>query len=81
MFRSTLDTLGAPLRYSMILLIRGYQYFLSPWLGHQCRFVPTCSHYAIEAIEKYGAIQGAWLTLKRLVRCQPFCAGGEDRVP
>ncbi len=69
------------LRKCLIKLIHGYQYFLSPWVGNQCRFYPTCSNYAIEAIERFGVCKGCWLTLKRLVRCQPFCQGGIDHVP
>ncbi len=65
----------------MIWLIKGYKYFLSPFFGSQCRFEPTCSTYAIQAIEKYGAIKGGWLMIKRLVRCQPCCEGGKDPVP
>ncbi|UNM96783.1 membrane protein insertion efficiency factor YidD [Ignatzschineria rhizosphaerae] len=69
------------MRTILIWLIKGYKYFLSPWVGNQCRFEPSCSTYAMEAITRYGAIKGSWLTIKRLVRCQPFCKGGEDPVP
>ncbi len=69
------------MRIILIWLIKGYKYFLSPWVGNQCRFEPSCSTYAMEAITRYGAIKGSWLTIKRLVRCQPFCKGGEDPVP
>ena len=65
----------------LIYCIRGYQWLLSPWLGHHCRFHPTCSHYAIEAIETHGAIVGSYLTLKRLTRCHPWHEGGVDPVP
>ncbi len=65
----------------LIYLIKMYQFFLSPWIGQQCRFHPSCSNYGIEAIQRFGAIKGSWLTLKRLVRCQPFCDGGLDPVP
>ncbi|WP_026878659.1 membrane protein insertion efficiency factor YidD [Ignatzschineria larvae DSM 13226] len=65
----------------LIWLIKGYKLFLSPLVGNQCRFEPTCSTYALEAITRYGAIKGSWLTIKRLVRCQPLCKGGEDPVP
>ncbi len=58
-----------------------YQFFLSPWIGQHCRFTPSCSNYAITAITRYGAIKGTWLTIKRLLRCHPFCKGGEDPVP
>ncbi len=65
----------------MIWLIKGYQYFLSPLIGNQCRFEPSCSNYALEAIQKYGALKGGWLMIKRLARCQPLCEGGRDPVP
>jgi len=61
--------------------IRGYQLVLSPWLGRQCRFVPTCSQYTREAIERFGALRGGWLGLRRVLRCQPLCKGGVDFVP
>lgn len=63
------------------LLIRTYQVTLSPFLGDHCRFTPSCSQYASEAIAKYGALRGGWLAIKRIVRCQPFCDGGYDPVP
>ncbi len=69
------------MRTILIWLIKGYKLFLSPLVGNQCRFEPTCSTYAMEAITRYGAIKGSWLTIKRLVRCQPLCKGGEDPVP
>jgi uncharacterized protein len=62
-------------------LIRAYRYFLSPWIGGHCRFTPTCSIYARQAIELYGPGRGSWLAAKRLLRCHPFCPGGEDPVP
>jgi uncharacterized protein len=66
---------------SVIFLIRLYQAALSPLLGGQCRFHPTCSHYAIEAVREHGALRGSWLTLTRILRCNPFCKGGYDPVP
>jgi hypothetical protein len=66
---------------SLILLIRGYQYFLSPFVGHQCRFTPTCSHYAAEAISRHGPWRGIWLAGRRLSKCHPWHAGGFDPVP
>jgi putative membrane protein insertion efficiency factor len=65
----------------LLWIIRGYQFALSPLLGNQCRFAPTCSQYAREAIERHGALRGSWLGLWRLLRCQPWCAGGVDPVP
>ncbi len=62
-------------------LILGYQRWISPMLRPHCRFTPSCSQYAIEAIERYGALKGSWLTIKRLLRCQPLCKGGHDPVP
>ncbi len=62
-------------------VIRGYRFFLSPWLGNQCRFHPTCSHYALSAIEQYGALTGSWLAIRRLLRCHPWHPGGLDPVP
>ncbi|MGA0266563.1 MAG: membrane protein insertion efficiency factor YidD [Lysobacterales bacterium] len=65
----------------LILIIRGYQFVLSPWVGQHCRFTPTCSHYAIEAITRYGAWRGSWLAVRRIARCHPLCDGGHDPVP
>lgn len=65
----------------MLSLIRFYRRGISPLRPSCCIFTPTCSQYAIEAIEKYGAVKGGWLTLKRLLRCNPFHKGGYDPVP
>lgn len=62
-------------------LVRGYRLLLSPWLGSSCRFEPTCSVYALQALAQHGAAQGAYLTAHRLVRCGPWCKGGHDPVP
>ncbi|MCP4188318.1 MAG: membrane protein insertion efficiency factor YidD [Gammaproteobacteria bacterium] len=69
------------MRKILIIPIRVYQYLLSPWLGHHCRFTPSCSHYAIEAIELHGSIKGLVLASKRLSCCHPWHAGGHDPVP
>ena len=65
----------------LLLLLRAYRLALSPLLGNQCRFAPTCSQYAIEAVARFGAARGAWLALGRLLRCHPWKAGGWDPVP
>ncbi|MHB1313713.1 MAG: membrane protein insertion efficiency factor YidD [Gemmatimonadaceae bacterium] len=65
----------------LILFVRGYQMVLSPHLPSSCRYYPTCSHYAIEALEKHGALRGGWLAIKRIGRCHPFRPGGYDPVP
>ena len=65
----------------LILLIRIYQVTLSPFIGKNCRYTPTCSNYGIEAIKKYGAIKGAWLTVKRILSCNPWGGSGYDPVP
>ena len=65
-----------------LFLIRFYQRWISPYLPRRCRFIPTCSQYALEAIEKYGALKGGWLAFKRLMRCNPFNRGNfYDPVP
>lgn len=65
----------------LVFLVRGYQIVLSPLLPASCRFFPSCSVYAIEALERHGAVKGTVLTIRRLARCQPFCTGGYDPVP
>ena len=65
----------------LIALLKGYKKYISPHLGHHCRFVPTCSQYALEAIEKYGALKGGWMAFRRILRCNPFHKGGYDPVP
>jgi len=62
-------------------LIRAYRLVLSPWWGRQCRFTPSCSEYAFEAVERHGALDGSWIALRRLGRCHPWCPGGFDPVP
>jgi uncharacterized protein len=65
----------------LIWIVRLYQWTLSPFIGRQCRFLPTCSAYSIEALQKHGAVRGSYLTIYRLARCHPWCAGGHDPVP
>ncbi|MCB2230220.1 membrane protein insertion efficiency factor YidD [bacterium] len=67
--------------YPFIALIYLYRYTLSPVMGNQCRFAPTCSRYAEEALRKHGALKGAWMALKRIGRCHPWREGGYDPVP
>ena len=62
-------------------LVKAYRLLLSPWLGSACRFEPTCSVYSLQALQQHGAAMGSYLTLRRLVRCQPLCNGGHDPVP
>lgn len=79
--RDALWTLGAPVRLLLVGLIRLYQVTLSGWLGGQCRFSPTCSQYAEQAIRMHGAVRGAALAAWRVARCGPFTKGGVDHVP
>ena len=65
----------------VITSIKGYQRFISPLLGSNCRFHPTCSTYATEAINRFGVIKGGWLASKRILKCHPLNEGGEDAVP
>ena len=69
------------MRAVAVFLIRVYQWTLSPLLGPNCRFHPSCSHYAAEAIERFGVLRGSWLALKRIGRCHPWHPGGYDPVP
>jgi putative membrane protein insertion efficiency factor len=71
----------APLQRVLRLLLRGYQLGISPWLGPRCRFYPSCSDYALEAIDCHGAAKGTLLAVKRLLKCHPWHAGGVDPVP
>nr|WP_277995854.1 membrane protein insertion efficiency factor YidD [Thermanaeromonas toyohensis] len=64
-----------------MLMIRLYQRFFSPWWGPRCRFYPTCSNYALEALGRYGILRGGWLTIRRLMKCHPWYPGGYDPVP
>ena len=64
-----------------LLLVKFYQWFISPMLGQRCRFHPTCSYYAIEALNSHGLLIGGWLSIKRILKCHPFNPGGNDPVP
>ena len=65
----------------LIWLVKAYQIGLSPMLGSNCRFTPTCSRYAIEALQAHGALRGSWLALRRVLRCHPWHPGGHDPIP
>jgi len=69
------------MRHALILLVRAYQWLLRPLLGARCRFYPTCSAYAVEALQRHGAWRGSLLTVRRLCRCHPYNPGGFDPVP
>lgn len=70
-----------PAQRLLVALIRFYQLALSPFIGNQCRFTPTCSQYAREAVERYGALKGSWMAIRRVSRCHPLHPGGHDPVP
>jgi len=74
-------TPGSIVRAALLRLIRLYQLTLSPWLGRQCRYEPTCSHYAAEALQRFGVRRGVWLAAKRIGRCHPWGQSGYDPVP
>jgi putative membrane protein insertion efficiency factor len=65
----------------LIWLVKAYQFGLSPMLGNNCRFTPSCSRYAIEALQAHGALRGSWLALRRVLRCHPWHPGGHDPIP
>lgn len=69
------------MKFILLLLLRFYRKAISPYLGNNCRFHPTCSVYAMQAIEKYGAMKGSWLAMKRIGKCHPLHPGGIDEVP
>lgn len=69
------------MRAVLMAVVKAYRLLLSPWLGAACRFEPTCSVYALEALERHGSLAGSYLALRRLARCQPWCQGGCDPVP
>ena len=70
-----------PAAWLLALPVRAYRLLLSPWIGHHCRYTPTCSAYALEALRRHGALKGGWLTLRRLSRCHPWGGFGVDDVP
>ncbi|MDA9019983.1 membrane protein insertion efficiency factor YidD [Flavimaricola sp.] len=70
-----------PLAWILALPVKAYRIVFSPWVGHGCRYTPTCSVYALEALEKHGGIKGGWLALRRIGRCHPFGGSGIDNVP
>ncbi|PWB51053.1 MAG: membrane protein insertion efficiency factor YidD [Nitrosomonadales bacterium] len=65
----------------LLFLVKAYQYLISPMLGPSCRYTPTCSEYAAQALKKYGALKGVWLSVKRVGRCHPWHDGGYDPLP
>lgn len=65
----------------LVLLLRGYQKLISPLLGQRCRFAPSCSHYAVDALREHGLARGLWLAVRRIGRCHPWNPGGHDPVP
>ena len=71
----------SPLAHLLALPIRAYRLVLSPWVGFNCRFQPTCSAYALEALHKHGGLRGGWLAARRIARCHPWGASGHDPVP
>ncbi|MEA3244719.1 MAG: membrane protein insertion efficiency factor YidD [Gemmatimonadota bacterium] len=71
----------SPVRHVLILMVRAYQVSIGPMLPPSCRYFPSCSAYAIEALEKHGAMRGTWLAMRRIARCHPFTPGGYDPVP
>ena len=70
-----------PLAWVFSLPVRGYRLLFSPWVGHGCRFQPTCSAYALEALARHGGVRGGWLTAHRICRCHPWGGAGIDNVP
>jgi putative membrane protein insertion efficiency factor len=80
MSRLAAAIIGLPQRL-LVALVKGYRLLLKPWLGNACRFEPTCSAYALQALEQHGAVVGATLSAGRVLRCNPWCNGGCDPVP
>lgn len=75
------DPIGPVMKHLLQSLVRAYRLLLSPWVGAGCRFYPTCSAYALEALERHGAAAGSYLAARRILRCHPWCDGGADPVP
>jgi len=71
----------SPLAHILALPVRAYRLLFSPWVGHNCRYQPTCSAYALEALARHGGLRGGWLALRRIGRCHPWGASGYDPVP
>lgn len=71
----------SPLAHILALPVKGYRLVFSPWVGYNCRYQPTCSQYALEALEKHGAFKGGWMAAKRVARCNPWGQCGYDPVP
>jgi putative membrane protein insertion efficiency factor len=69
------------MKAALLLMLRGYQYAIRPLLGANCRFYPSCSEYAREAIDRHGTAKGCWMAMRRVVRCHPYHPGGYDPVP
>jgi putative membrane protein insertion efficiency factor len=75
------DLAAAAVRFPIVAAIRGYQLVISPWTMSSCRYYPSCSQYALEAVQGHGVLRGGWLAARRLGRCHPWSAGGVDHVP
>ena len=75
------NTVSKALAWPLIQLVRFYRLAISPWFGANCRFDPTCSHYAIEALQRHGVFKGTWLAARRIGRCHPWGGSGYDAVP
>lgn len=71
----------SPAAWLLAIPVRAYRLVISPWLGSNCRYHPTCSSYALEALERHGAVKGGWLALRRIARCHPWGGSGIDNVP
>jgi putative membrane protein insertion efficiency factor len=79
--KQVITALFLPVRTLVIVVLKIYQTCVSPLLGERCRFHPSCSHYAVAAVEKHGIIRGFFFTIRRLFRCHPWHSGGEDPIP